>query len=175
MMKKNQGWSREFDVLVRSIGECKSKAEEDTIIAREVEVLKPRLKEPRLDKRYLKELLVRVIYVEMLGHDASWAHVKALQACSETQLLTKKVSSSGRRHVRSSACAILKGMNAVVQVAYLASSLFLDYKSDTIILVVNTLQNDLRSDNYLIGKLPTVKNLCFRRRWSSLHGPQADY
>lgn len=40
-----------------------------------------------------------------------------------------------------------------MQVAYLASSLFLDYKDDTIILVVNTLSTDLKSDNYLVGEL----------------------
>lgn len=39
-----------------------------------------------------------------------------------------------------------------MQVAYLASSLFLDYKDDTIILVVNTLSTDLKSDNYLVGE-----------------------
>ena len=87
-------WSREFDGLIRAIGECKSKAEEDAIIGREVEVLKPRLKDARLDKRLLKEFLVRLIYVEMLGHDASWGHVKALQACSDTSLITKKVCRS---------------------------------------------------------------------------------
>lgn len=83
-------WSREFDQLIRAIGECKSKAEEDAIIAREVELLKPRLKDAKADKRFLKEILVRLMYVEMLGHDASWGHVKALQACSDTNLLTKK-------------------------------------------------------------------------------------
>lgn len=100
MAKKPPTWSKEFDTLVRAIGECKSKAEEDAIIEREVEVLKPRLKDPRLDKRSMKELLVRLIYVEMLGHDASWAHVKALQACSDSQLLPKKVrrgNAIGRR------------------------------------------------------------------------------
>ena len=60
-------------------------------MAQEVETLKPRLKDPRLDKRFLKELMIRLIYIEMLGHDASWGHVKALQACSETNLITKKV------------------------------------------------------------------------------------
>ena len=54
-------------------------------------MLKPRLKDARLDKKLLKEVLVRLIYVEMLGHDASWGHVKALQACSEHNLQTKKV------------------------------------------------------------------------------------
>ena len=56
-----------------------------------VQVLKPRLKSSSLDKRALKELLVRLMYVEMLGHDASWGHVTALQACSDKALLTKKV------------------------------------------------------------------------------------
>ena len=55
-------------------------------------MLKPRLKSSSLDKRALKELLVRLMYVEMLGHDASWGHVTALQACSDKALLTKKVS-----------------------------------------------------------------------------------
>lgn len=92
MGKKGPTWSREFDSLIRAIGECKSKAEEDALISKEVEILKPRLKDPKMDKRWLKELLVRLIYVEMLGQDASWAHVKALQACSETNLITKKVA-----------------------------------------------------------------------------------
>ncbi len=95
--KKGPGWTREFDSLIRAIGECKSKAEEDSIMTQEVETLKPRLKDPRLDKRFLKELMIRLIYIEMLGHDASWGHVKALQACSETNLITKKVSHLFRR------------------------------------------------------------------------------
>ena len=99
MGKKGPTWSREFDSLIRAIGECKSKAEEDALISREVEILKPRLKDPKMDKRWLKELLVRLIYVEMLGQDASWAHVKALQACSETNLITKKVCICWNRHM----------------------------------------------------------------------------
>lgn len=45
-----------------------------------MEILKPRLKDAKLDKRMMKEMLVRLMYVEMLGHDASWGHIKALQA-----------------------------------------------------------------------------------------------
>lgn len=37
------------------------------------------------------------------------------------------------------------------QVAYLASTLFLDSSSDLIVLIVNTLTRDLTDDNMLIG------------------------
>ncbi len=109
-------WSREFDQLIRAIGECKSKAEEDAIIAREVEILKPRLKDAKADKRFLKEILVRLMYVEMLGHDASWGHVKALQACSDTNLLTKKVGQTLQRssHHCHCMCIPLSGWHAAM-------------------------------------------------------------
>lgn len=188
MGKKGPTWSREFDSLIRAIGECKSKAEEDALISREVEILKPRLKDPKMDKRWLKELLVRLIYVEMLGQDASWAHVKALQACSETNLLTKKASietMSDYAHTRQpvpTTASVTSGKHShamptwcimqcacMLQVAYLASSLFLDYKDDTIILVVNTLSTDLRSDNYLIGELHSTH--CLRHRCRLVNSP----
>ena len=41
-------------------------------------------------------------------------------------------------------------MNAM-QVAYLASTLFLDSNSDLIVLIVNTITRDLADDNMLIG------------------------
>jgi hypothetical protein len=37
------------------------------------------------------------------------------------------------------------------QVAYLASTLFLDSSSDLIVLIVNTITRDLADDNMLIG------------------------
>ena len=61
-------------------------------MAREVELLKPRIKDPKLDKRNVKELLIRLIYIDMMGHDASWSYVYALQSCSDSNLMTKKVT-----------------------------------------------------------------------------------
>lgn len=84
---------RELDVLVKAIGECRSKAEEDRIIGAEVDTLKQRLSDPKLDKTRGREYMVRVIYCEMLGHDASFAYIPALQLASDPNLLTKKVSS----------------------------------------------------------------------------------
>lgn len=82
---------------LQSIGECKSKAEEDRIIMAEVEVLKQRFSDPKLDKTRGREYMVRLLYCEMLGHDASFAYVKALQFASEPNILTKKVGVEATR------------------------------------------------------------------------------
>lgn len=82
---------RELDMLVKAIGECRSKSEEDRIITAEVDTLKHRLSDPKLDKTRGREYMVRVIYCEMLGHDASFAYIPALQLASDPNLLVKKV------------------------------------------------------------------------------------
>lgn len=82
---------RELDNLVKAIGECKSKAEEDRIILAELETLKQRLSDPKLDRSRGREYMVRVMYCEMLGHDASFAYIPCLQFASDANLLTKKV------------------------------------------------------------------------------------
>jgi hypothetical protein len=82
----------ELDALIKAIGECKSKSEEDRIIAAEIDVLKQRLADPKLDKSRGREYMVRLIYCEMLGHDVSWAYVKAVQFASEANIHTKKAS-----------------------------------------------------------------------------------
>jgi AP-4 complex subunit epsilon-1 len=86
------GMNTEFEALVRSIGECKSKQEEDRIMAGEIELLKARFSAPGLDKSRAREYMVRAIYVEMLGHDVSWAQVKAMQFASESNIQSKKVT-----------------------------------------------------------------------------------
>jgi AP-4 complex subunit epsilon-1 len=82
---------REFDSLIKAIGECKSKSEEDRIISAEIDTLKTRLGDPKIDRSRGREYMVRLIYCEMLGHDVSWAYVKMLQFVSEPNILTKKV------------------------------------------------------------------------------------
>ena len=64
--------------LVKSIGESRSKQEEDRIISREASLLKVKFTERNLPEKKMKELLIRAIYVEMLGHDASFAHIYAV-------------------------------------------------------------------------------------------------
>ena len=119
------GQSKEFLELVKSIGEARSKAEEDRIVVREIETLKRRLLEPDIPKRKMKEYLMRLVYVEMLGHDASFAYIHAVKMTHDDALVLKRTG-------------------------YLAVTLFLSDDHDLIILIVNTIQKDLRSDNYLV-------------------------
>ncbi|KAL6180865.1 hypothetical protein ACLB2K_047524 [Fragaria x ananassa] len=119
------GQSKEFLDLVKSIGEARSKAEEERIVLHEIETLKRRLAEPDIPKRKMKEYLIRLVYVEMLGHNASFAYIHAVKMTHDDNLVLKRTG-------------------------YLAVSLFLNDDHDLIILIVNTIQKDLKSDNYLV-------------------------
>ena len=92
---------------------------------REAMMLRTILASPKLDKDKLKEYLIRLMYVEMLGHDASFGYIHAVKATTEHDLSLKRV-------------------------AYLATAQFLDEHHDLIILIVNTVQQDLKDDNYLV-------------------------
>nr|KYP54740.1 AP-4 complex subunit epsilon-1 [Cajanus cajan] len=120
------GQSKEFLELVKSIGEARSKAEEDRIVVREIETLKRRIVEPDIPKRKMKEYIIRLLYVEMLGHDASFGYIHAVKMTHDDNLLSKRTA------------------------GYLALTLFLNDDHDLIILIVNTIQKDLKSDNYLV-------------------------
>ncbi|GMI95696.1 Adaptor Protein Complex 4E [Hibiscus trionum] len=117
--------SKEFLDLVKSIGEARSKAEEDRIVLGEIETLKRRISEPDIPKRKMKEYIIRLVYVEMLGHDASFGYIHAVKMTHDNSLLVKRTG-------------------------YLAVTLFLNEDHDLIILIVNTIQKDLTSDNYLV-------------------------
>ena len=53
--------------------------EEDRIIVGEVNTLKKLLADRTMTGKRLREYLVRLIYVEMLGHDASFGYMKAVE------------------------------------------------------------------------------------------------
>jgi hypothetical protein len=60
-----------------------------------VELSRQKIKEGRRDARSQKELLVYLIYIEMLGHDTGWAQATAIQLCSDKNLAVKKVGGGG--------------------------------------------------------------------------------
>mmetsp|Transcript_55129 Transcript_55129/g.129064 ORF Transcript_55129/g.129064 Transcript_55129/m.129064 type:complete len:1085 (+) Transcript_55129:145-3399(+) len=116
--------SKEFFELVKSIGESRSKQEEDKIILQEIAVLKQNLSVPNITAKKMKEYMVRAIYVEMLGHDASFAYIHAVKLAHEKNLLAKRIG-------------------------YLTCNLFLHKDHELMLLLINTMQRDLNSINHL--------------------------
>lgn len=81
---------KDFFELIKAIGESKSKQEEDRIIAEEVAFLKKKISEQGIPKKKVKEFLIRAIYVEMLGQDASYAYIRAVELCASTNIAQKR-------------------------------------------------------------------------------------
>uniref|UniRef100_A0A250Y6M0 AP-4 complex subunit epsilon n=1 Tax=Castor canadensis TaxID=51338 RepID=A0A250Y6M0_CASCN len=70
----------------------------------------------------MKECMVRLIYCEMLGYDASFGYIHAIKLAQQGTLLEKRVG-------------------------YLAVSLFLHESHELLLLLVNTVVKDLQSTN----------------------------
>jgi AP-4 complex subunit epsilon-1 len=123
--------SKEFFELLKAIGESKSKQEEDRIIAKEVQCLKQKLEPtppgvnpPLHSKKRAKEFLVRLLYVEMMGHDASFGYIKAVEMAASASLYHKRTG-------------------------YLVCSACLSPEHEFRFMLVNQMQRDLQSANVL--------------------------
>lgn len=117
--------SADFFELIRSIGETKSKQEEDKIITREVAKLKAAFQQKDLKPQLMKELIVRSLYCEMLGvPSADFSFIHAVTLTSSKNVLQKRVG-------------------------YLAITLTLSNRDERILLIIAIIQKDLKSTNYL--------------------------
>eukprot|EP01064_Diplonema_japonicum_P023688 TRINITY_DN3409_c0_g1_i3.p1 TRINITY_DN3409_c0_g1~~TRINITY_DN3409_c0_g1_i3.p1 ORF type:complete len:761 (+),score=251.07 TRINITY_DN3409_c0_g1_i3:90-2372(+) len=116
--------SKQFFDLIRSIGEAKSKQEEDKIIAREIAVLKSKMGEKDVDKKQMKEYVVRLLYCEMLGSNAEFGYIFCVNLIASSDLLQKRTG-------------------------YLAVQLTISPDCDLLYLIVSAIQKDLKSTNSL--------------------------
>ncbi len=91
-MAAGSNLSKDFFDLVKAIGESKSKQEEDRIVVAEVAKLKKVVGDPSIKGKLLKEYLIRLIYVEMLGHDASFGYMKAVEVSRPQTLENPRMS-----------------------------------------------------------------------------------
>lgn len=116
--------SKDMLDLIKAIGDSRSKQEEDKIIVKEKEVLKVKIKESGVNAKKMKEYLIRAIYIEMLGHDAPFSHLYAVNLTQDKNILNKRVG-------------------------YLACNLLLAESSEFLIMLVASLQKDIQSTNWL--------------------------
>eukprot|EP01087_Luapelamoeba_hula_P021168 TRINITY_DN7349_c0_g1_i1.p1 TRINITY_DN7349_c0_g1~~TRINITY_DN7349_c0_g1_i1.p1 ORF type:complete len:1259 (-),score=225.82 TRINITY_DN7349_c0_g1_i1:38-3778(-) len=110
------GVSRDLLDLVRGIGEARSKIEEDRVITKQLRTLKSLLTQPEVVQQ--KEFLVRLLYCEMLGHDASFGYINAVKATQESRVLDKRVG-------------------------YLATCTFLHRNHEFVLLLISSIRRDL--------------------------------
>ncbi|XP_045668078.1 AP-4 complex subunit epsilon-1 isoform X2 [Ursus americanus] len=108
--------------LVRGITALTSKHEEEKLIQQELSNLKATVSAPTTTLRMMRECMVRLIYCEMLGYDASFGYIHAIKLAQQGNLLEKRVG-------------------------YLAVSLFLHENHELLLLLVNTVVKDLQSTN----------------------------
>ncbi|XP_056137816.1 AP-4 complex subunit epsilon-1 [Lampris incognitus] len=110
--------------LIRGITELTSKHEEEKLIHREMASIKEQVSSPNTSMRQMKELMVRAIYCEMLGYEASFSYIHAIKLAQQGTVLEKRVG-------------------------YLAVSLFLNESHELLLLLVNTVLKDLQSTNLI--------------------------
>ncbi|XP_036115970.1 AP-4 complex subunit epsilon-1 isoform X1 [Molossus molossus] len=108
--------------LIRGITALTSKHEEEKLIQQELSNLKAVVSAPTTTLKMMKECMVRLIYCEMLGYDASFGYIHAIKLAQQGNLLEKRVG-------------------------YLAVSLFLHESHELLLLLVNTVVKDLQSTN----------------------------
>ncbi|XP_058150182.1 AP-4 complex subunit epsilon-1 [Dasypus novemcinctus] len=108
--------------LIRGITALTSKHEEEKLIQQELSSLKATVSAPTTTLKMMKECMVRLIYCEMLGYDASFGYIHAIKLAQQGNLFEKRVG-------------------------YLAVSLFLHENHELLLLLVNTVVKDLQSTN----------------------------
>ncbi|KAM4038210.1 AP-4 complex subunit epsilon-1 [Anomaloglossus baeobatrachus] len=116
------GPSSKLGSLIRSITGLSSRQEEEKLIQQELTNLKSTVSSPTTTLRQMKECMVRLIYCEMLGYEASFGYIHAIKLAQQGNLLEKRVG-------------------------YLAVSLFLHENHELLLLLVNTVLKDLQSTN----------------------------
>jgi len=122
--------SKPFFEMVKAVGDAKSKQEEATILDGQVFKLKEEVKKidvtKQNDSRVLREILIRLLYVELLSQKAEFAYkfIVDLTQLQKARLCDKRI-------------------------AYICGSLFLRPKHMMTTLWVNSFRRDLQSANSL--------------------------
>lgn len=118
--------TKECQELIKNIGESRSKQDEDTLIKKDIEKLKKQISTTPYEKmtntRAIREIAIRAVYADMLGHEVSFTHFFLINMTNSKNLNVKRAG-------------------------YLACWLLLGEENDLKIMLVATLQKDLKSES----------------------------
>ncbi|KAI8889883.1 ARM repeat-containing protein [Backusella circina FSU 941] len=130
------GLNSEMYDFLRRITQAKSKAEESGEVTEELANLSSKMGLPDVSSAKMKDYLIRLIHCYMLGYQVDFGIIYAIMASqSGDTALDRKVG-------------------------YIACTLFLKNNHELSIMLINTLQRDLKSQNYL-DQCAALNAICY--------------
>ncbi|KAK9814370.1 hypothetical protein WJX72_004689 [[Myrmecia] bisecta] len=121
--------------LIRAVRQCKTAAEERNVVAKESAALRNAFKEQ--DTTYRHRNVAKLMYIHMLGHPTHFGQMETLKLIAANEFPEKRIG-------------------------YLGLMILLDERQEVLMLVTNSLKNDLNSRNqYIVGlALCAMGNIC---------------
>ncbi|KAI8366016.1 armadillo-type protein [Radiomyces spectabilis] len=119
------GSSKELFLFIQKVTESKSKAEEHSHVSAELQTLSHKMGHPDVPPTRMKDYLIRLIHAFMLGYNVDFGVIYAIMTTQSGETALQR------------------------RVGYLSCALFLEKNNELAIMLINTLQRDLKSTSYL--------------------------
>lgn len=112
--------------LIRSIRACKTAAEERAVIARECALIRTAFKED--DNQFRHRNVAKLLFIHMMGYPTHFGQMECLKLIASSKFPEKRVG-------------------------YLGLTQLLDENTEVLMLVTNSIKNDMMSDNQYVNGL----------------------
>ncbi|GAW82531.1 AP-1 complex subunit gamma [Plasmodium gonderi] len=112
--------------LIRNIRNCKTAAEERSVVAKECALIRTAFKEE--DNIYRHRNVAKLLFMNMLGYPTHFGQIECLKLIASNKFSFKRIG-------------------------YLGLTILLDENTDILMLVTNSIKNDLKNSNQYINGL----------------------
>ncbi|GAB68030.1 adapter-related protein complex 1 gamma 2 subunit [Plasmodium cynomolgi strain B] len=112
--------------LIRNIRNCKTAAEERSVVAKECALIRTAFKEE--DNIYRHRNVAKLLFMNMLGYPTYFGQIECLKLIASSKFSFKRIG-------------------------YLGLTILLDENTDILMLVTNSIKNDLKNSNQYINGL----------------------
>ncbi|KAI8338209.1 Clathrin/coatomer adaptor, adaptin-like protein [Chlamydoabsidia padenii] len=130
------GRSRDFYKFIKTLSAVRSKPEETDLVNSELQKLSMKMNQPNVTSSTMNEYLIKLIHCALLGYDIDVGIIYAIMATQSGENIAQR------------------------RVGYLICTLVLNKQHDLSIMLINTLQRDLKSSNYL-DTCAALNALCY--------------
>lgn len=149
--------------LIRAVRQCKTAAEERTVIAKESAALRNAFKDQ--DTTYRHRNVAKLMYIHMLGYPTHFGQMETLKLIAANGFPEKVTCYLFALFLWDSCCGLAVMFTSVTpaqRIGYLGLMILLDERQEVLMLVTNSLKNDLNTRNqYIVGlALCALGNIC---------------